>query len=610
MTPQKKIKQKNLNVVLVTDCGSTTTKALLFEKKVTGWECTFRGEAPTTVENPIADVTIGVLNAFREIEELSGRKILASDIADQKPPYLALDPKQSMTGIDLYISTSSAGGGLQMVVMGLFSTLSTKSAEKAALGAGAIVMDTISFDSKLEEHEQINRLRYLKPDIILLAGGTDGGAETQVLELAEIIKVANPRPRFGKTLTLPLIFAGNNELKEKISDLLSKETQCKVVDNVRPKLEQEVIEPAREEIHEIFLSHVMSHSPGYDKLIQWSPEPIIPTPSAVGDMIKLFSARFSKQVICVDIGGATTDIFSTFKNNEGEHCFNRTVSANYGMSYSVANVMLEAGIANIKRWLPYKITAGEVRDRLRNKMIRPTSIPQTVEDLWLEQAVCREALRLSLEHHRNFARAQKINIRRKRIGSLFSQKSSSYELVNLFNLDTVIGSGGVISHAPNRLQSALMMIDGFGLQGITQLAVDSIFMLPHLGVFSKINQEAALEILFKDCLINLGYVVAPIYPVNLRQDDLLEIKINGNTVACLKKNELKVISYEEQDTLEILPYSNKISCFNFKASKTITLEKGLIGLILDGRNRPMTFPTDEAERIENQKFTYQSLNFL
>jgi hypothetical protein len=101
---------ESLHTVLVTDCGSTTTKALLFEKKQDRWHQTFRGEAPTTVEEPVANVTVGALNAFAEVEELSGRPIL-----HEGGPFLitGADPAR---GIDLYLSTSSAGGGLQMLV--------------------------------------------------------------------------------------------------------------------------------------------------------------------------------------------------------------------------------------------------------------------------------------------------------------------------------------------------------------------------------------------------------------------------------------------------------------------------------------------------------------
>ena len=154
-------------------------------------------------------------------------------------------------------------------------------------------------------------------------------------------------------------------------------------------------------------------------------------------------------------------------------------------------------------------------------MIRPTSIPQTVEDLWLEQAVCREALKLSLQHHRSLAISVESRGAEKGIADVFKQSAERSELVNMLRLDTVIGSGGVLSHAPSRLQAAMMMIDGFGLEGITQLAVDSIFMLPHLGVFSSVHPVAAQEIFERDCIVYIGVAVVPVYSKSANDGDFL-----------------------------------------------------------------------------------------
>jgi len=110
-----------LRTVLVTDCGSTTTKALLFERKEDRWHQTFRGEAPTTVEEPTADVTIGAVNAFTEVQELSARAI----VREGEVPFVLTegDPAQ---GVDLYLSTGSAGGGLQMLVAGAVHNITTE----------------------------------------------------------------------------------------------------------------------------------------------------------------------------------------------------------------------------------------------------------------------------------------------------------------------------------------------------------------------------------------------------------------------------------------------------------------------------------------------------
>lgn len=575
-----------LRTVLVTDCGSTTTKALLFERKEDRWHQTFRGEAPTTVEAPVANVTVGALNAFSEVEELSGRNILQEGL---ELPFIITEGDLTK-GIDLYLSTSSAGGGLQMLVAGVVSTITTESAERAALGAGAIVMEAISADDGRQDFERIERIRHLKPDIVLVTGGVDGGSTRHVVEMAETLVAAAPRPRFGDTLKLPVIYAGNAAAAEEVRQILAKIAQVVVVDNVRPQLEREVLGPAREAIHEFFLSHVMSHSPGYGKLMSWSPVPIMPTPAAVGDIVQSYAQRTAQSVLCVDIGGATTDLFSVFPNREGTSTFNRTVSANLGMSYSIANVLVEAGISQIKRWLPFEFTDTELADRLRNKMIRPTSIPQTIEELWIEQAVCREALRLSLAHHRSLAIG--LEGRRERgISDIFRQSSERYELVDLMKLDIVIGSGGVLSHAPSRMQAALMMIDGFGLEGITQLAVDSIFMMPHLGVFASVHPEAAYEVFENDCLVQLGCAVVPVFPSKLKRiERLAEVFLDGVLLGSINCNEVTrfLTPSSGEGSLKVVPLHRSI---DIGAGFGQILERRVVfgecGVIVDGRNRPL-----------------------
>ena len=136
--------------ILATDCGSTTTKAILIEMQPDGqYRLTTRGEAPTTVEAPFDDVTVGVVNAVREVEELSGRTILGKD---GKPMTPSQDDK---TGVDLYLSTSSAGGGLQMSVAGVVKARSAESAQRAALGAGAIIIDVIAVDDGRKEFQRV-----------------------------------------------------------------------------------------------------------------------------------------------------------------------------------------------------------------------------------------------------------------------------------------------------------------------------------------------------------------------------------------------------------------------------------------------------------------------
>ncbi|HRY61481.1 MAG TPA: glutamate mutase L, partial [Candidatus Fermentibacter sp.] len=460
---------KEITRILATDCGSTTTKAILIEKREGEYRLITRGEAPTTVEAPAEDVTKGVLNAVGEIEDLMGRQFLTDD---KEGVFVGDDPTR---GVDIYMSTSSAGGGLQMTVAGVVKSMTGESAQRAALGAGAIVMDVVASNDGRLFHEKVADIRRLRPDMILQSGGIDGGTVDHVVELAQVIRAADPKPRFGVGYKLPVIYAGNKDAADEVSHELADIAALKIVPNIRPVLERENLGPARDTIHELFMEHVMAQAPGYGKLMQWAGHyvgndwenvPIMPTPGAVGKLIEMVAKAEGIHVMGVDIGGATTDVFSVF-DSEGQPVFNRTVSANLGMSYSVSNVLASAGLENVMRWVPFRMDEADLRNRIRNKMIRPTTVPQTLEELIVEQAIAREALRLALVQHRELAVGLKGVAQERTIGDAFDQTQTGATLVNMMQLDLLIGSGGVLSHAPRRSQAAMMLIDSFVPEGIT-----------------------------------------------------------------------------------------------------------------------------------------------
>ena len=582
---------EDMKFIIATDVGSTTTKARFFHLKDGEWRFLVAGEAPTTVETPYEDVTLGVQNAVREVEELTGHKLLSSDGSGIILPY---DGEQ---GVDLYCTTSSAGGGLQMMVAGLIKNMTAESANRAALGAGAIVMDVIARDDGRQPYQKIQRIRNLRPDMILMAGGTDGGASSHVMEIAELIKAAEPKARLGVSYELPIVYAGNKSLRPQISKLLEEGFALQMVENIRPVLEQENTEPARRAVHELFMEHVMSHAPGYTRLMKWVDVDIMPTPAGEGIAIQLIANSYKKNVLGVGLGGATTNVYSIVDER-----FVRSVSANLGMSYSVTNVMKEAGIKNIMRWIPFGLEEEEVASRLMNKMIRPTTIPQTLEDLIVEHSVAREALRLGLQHHRTIAtRLKGIQLERT-ISDMFEQAvQESY--IEMMRIDICAGTGGLLSHAPRRIQSMLILTDAWQTEGITKMMQDSVFMMPHLGVLSTVYRDAAWNVFDKDCLLRLGSSIVAVgtaKPGAHVMDIELEMP-NGDTLKReMNFGDLEVIQLGagEEAKAKITPDKN----FDVGAGPSKELEAvvsgGVAGLLIDARGRPIYLPTEESKRIE------------
>jgi len=569
--------------IVATDCGSTTTKAILIERADGEYRLRGRGEAPTTVEAPFDDVTVGVLNSVGELEELTERRFLADDRVHT--------PREGELGADLYLSTSSAGGGLQMLVTGVVKTMTAESAQRSALGAGAIVIDVIAVDDGREDHERVGRIRSIRPDMILMSGGTEGGTVQHLLDAAELLVAADPRPRLGRDFKLPVIYAGNSAAWEGVQEVVGDRVDLLRVENLRPELDRENLGPSGEAIHRLFLEHVMAQAPGYDKLLAWTSAPVMSTPRAVGEMVQLAAREEGADVLAVDIGGATTDVFSVFGDQ-----FNRTVSANLGLSYSVCNVLAEAGAEGILRWVPAPMERGELRNRLLNKMIRPTTIPQTVEDLMVEQAVAREALRLALIHHGALASGLKGVQQARTMGDLFTQVAGGETLVDMMSLGLIIGSGGILSHAPRRAQAAMMLIDAFEPQGVTRLAVDSIFMMPQLGVLASVLPEAAMEVFRRDCLVPLGTVIAPVGRTK-EGEVILEWQI-GEETGELRAGELRLLPLaagEERES-ELRPRRGMDVGAGKGRQWSGPLAGGAVGVILDGRGRPLRVPESEGER--------------
>jgi uncharacterized protein (TIGR01319 family) len=482
------VKTDELTRICVTDVGSTTTKAILFRRSDGGAWDFVRREAATTVERPHEDVSVGVLEAIRALEGETG-EVLLSEGGPSVP----------------YLSTSSAGGGLAMVVTGLVKELTAETADRVALGAGAIVLDVISMNDGRTAYRQIEDLKRLRPDMVLLAGGYDGEAISAPVFLAELLVESELRPKLNPDARLPVVYGGNVNARAYVEQALGDGFMVRAVPNVRPDEGREVTRPARNAIHELFMEHVMSMAPGYDRLKSWVAAPVRPTPAAFASLLALVTSETDEALLAIDIGGATTDVFSAYR---GEVV--RTVSANIGMSYSALNVARLAGTHQMSEMLGNDIGDRELWNRIGNKHVHPTSLPATAEDAAVEWATATLAVREAVREHMKVMTGLP---ERERpgpfdINAMLREEPSWPEpagRLRIAGYDLVVGSGGILSHSP-REAAAAILARALGLEDEAQLAVDSAFMFPHLGVLGELDPRLAGE-LFRDlALVRLGSV--------------------------------------------------------------------------------------------------------
>jgi uncharacterized protein (TIGR01319 family) len=451
-------------------------------------------------------------------------------------------------------------------------------------------MEVVTVDDGKPTWTKVESTRHLRPDMVLIAGGTDGGSIPPVVQTAEILKIADPKARFGADYDLPVIYAGNKDAVSAIQNTIGK-FALKIVDNIRPAVNMENSDPARSAIQELFMEHVMSHAPGYDKLMTWTEVPIMPTPMGEGMMlVQTTSKVYNMNVLGVGLGGATTNVYS---NYDGK--FVRTVSANLGMSYSICNVLKEATRENIMRWIPFDVEEADLVDILTNKMIRPTTIPQTLEELVIEHAVAREALRLGFGHHKFLARPLRGAIPLGTLDMIFNMRVVGLETyIDMFRVHLIGGTGGLLSHAPRRVQSALLLTDGFLPEGITYLIQDSVFMMPHLGVLSTVHQEAAFSVFDKDCVVRLGTVISPRgipYKEEDREGEMLKVELNMSDgtlrTESLELGDIIRISLPETEMIDVKMTPHRELDMGPGPGKVFEskIQGGVAGILLDMRGR-------------------------
>lgn len=547
---------------LLVDITHNDTKAILIEEnKIIG-----KSKSPTTVDEPTLDVTIGVQDAIKKIESEKNIK---------------LTTENGVTEDVKLLCSSSASGGLHMIITGVISNISGESAQRAALGAGALLIDTFSKDDKRPSYKKIAAMRQTKPDILLMSGGTDGGATSQVLEMADVIKRSDIKPRYGTEYNLPLIYAGNVSIQDQVDDVLGTNGYAlKMVENVRPLINRENLGPARESIYDAYMEHVIIHSPGYKNLAEWTDERIVPSQAMVGKMLYEYAQQQELNILAVDIGGDTTDIYSVYNG-----VFNRSLNAGIGLTYGIGYILKETGIDNVLRWLPSSFEERSVRNVIGNMMIKPHE-NLTSEERRIQAAIAREAIKIGVTGHKAIAQRLKGVVTERTLGDMFEQALEP-TLLNMMKTQLVIGKGEAFENQTIE-DSTLILLDSLQPEGVTELYLDPENMAAPLGNLVSHDSLTALK-LYADSLEFIGTCIAPKGKLKTGQEALRIDFKDADVSQVFKYGELTVVPIKTMEPVDaqIIPNRLDVGAGRGKSIKR-TLRTGKLGLIVDTRGRPMT----------------------
>ena len=263
---------------LLVDFGSTYTKVTAIDLEAE--EVLGTAQSSTTIED---DVRIGMNKALAELEKQTGLK--PEDYVDK-------------------YSCSSAAGGLKMISIGLVPALTLEAATRAAYGAGAKVVGGYGFELS---NSEVRKIVDEHCDIVMLAGGTNGGNKAVILHNAEKLAASD--------IECPILVCGNSSVQDDVQEILeSAGKKVYVTDNVLPSVDEVNVGPAQEVIRDIFVKHI-TKAKGLDKAIEFIGRDIIPTPKATLNAAELLAEGTPHEkgmgsVLILEIGGATINVHS------------------------------------------------------------------------------------------------------------------------------------------------------------------------------------------------------------------------------------------------------------------------------------------------------------
>jgi uncharacterized protein (TIGR01319 family) len=449
---------------LFIDFGSTFTKLVALD--LGGERVVGRAQSPSTVDT---DITLGLKAAFEQINTVLG----------EEPTYRCK------------LACSSAAGGLRMATIGLVPELTAEAAKRAALGAGAKVVGVYSY--KLTKRE-LGELESMDPDIVLLAGGTDGGDKETI--------VHNAKGLSRSKLHAPIVMAGNKVASDEIQAILeSGQKECIITDNVMPEMGVLQVDKARSVIREVFIRRIVE-AKGFKKTEEWIDGILMPTPTAVLTAARLLAKGTDMEeglgeLVVVDIGGATTDIHSIARGESTEPGMvqkglpepfvKRTVEGDLGLRYNASSIVDAVGKERFRAELASSNL--DLDEAISGLSHAPECLPGSEQERSLDTQLARSAARLAMERH-----AGTIQTVYGPEGPISVQYGK-----DLRGIKTVIGTGGPLIFNPSPAmvlgETLYSAANPFSLKPkAPEFFLDEHYLLYAIGLMSEVEPDEALRI--------------------------------------------------------------------------------------------------------------------
>ena len=572
-------KKQLFSALLGLDIGRVNTRASYFGISEGKFRLQGAENAPTSL-GPSLHLGSGAGSAMRQLEKQADKVILQPDGG------LLLPVNARGQGVDRVALALSMGPDVRTVLLGV--------TEKGSIAAGRALVDSLPLALEgvyglidlADEPKIIETLVQKRPEIILITGGEDAGAESPVRRWIEVIRlVCEILPPENK----PTIFyAGNPLLQDTASRRLEPVTNLRICNNIQPEVGERDFIPAQVLLDQEILQIWKERVPGLADLEELAEGLWGTKHFGFSRMVRYLSWRENRReevkrnnILAVDMGANDLIVSAGMRGKASTIRQSSTIG-------QLTEVSPELISEKVFRWTASNVTLQETQQFLFNKTLMPQGIPENVYELAISQAHARVRLQLGME----------------KLSNHYPELPYQPQKGLMGHFEPVIASGAVLTQAPTPGQAMLMLLDGLQPWGITTMVLDRYHLLPLLGVIGGLEPVLPVHVLGSNAFTNLGTVVTAV-SADRQGEKILSVQVKTsagkNYTVDIEQGSLRrlVIPAGVSAELELAP--SRLTDVGFGEpglGGRLKVTGGMLGVVIDARGRPLHLPDNDEVRVE------------
>lgn len=461
--------ETKINSILAADFGSVSTRALLFDVVEGEYRLVAQGKSRTTIGSPSDDVHLGLSTVLRQMAEATGRRFLDEQGNVIRPEQV------DRVGVDYYLTTASAGHALRAVLVGLYPGHDLDAAQRAIAPFYIEIAAKVHLEDGLGPKGRLNRIVHSRPQLIVITGGTDGGARTVLLKMLAVVRQAVSLLPMGSRPKI--VFAGNSSLTTSVREMLSQQAEVLIAPNI---VAGDGAWDAAQTVLASAVDDHKRHGRSFQRVAGMTDSGILPTARGVETMTAFFSRAMRQAVLAIDIGGTRTTLTLAGKGRVWTGIHN-----DIGLGHSAASALEIIGEERVSEWLPFYPRKGELAQYVLNKGLRPGGVPLDMRERTIEYALLRASLRYVVS----------------------AAREPGKSAIDPTRLGMVLAAGAAITGGGGGALDMLMLSDALQCEGVVRVKADPYGALAALGALAAVQPTAVVQLANSNVLEDLGTLI-------------------------------------------------------------------------------------------------------